>query len=131
MRQRAMIAMALACNPEILIADEPTTALDVTIQAQILDLMLQLRTDYQTAVMMITHDLGVIAEMAQRVVVMYAGKVVETASTAALFDDPKHPYTRGLLQSVPRLGERARRGRRRLREIEGIRRTPPPVTRAT
>jgi peptide/nickel transport system ATP-binding protein/oligopeptide transport system ATP-binding protein len=131
MRQRAMIAMALACNPEILIADEPTTALDVTIQAQILDLMLQLRTDYQTAVMMITHDLGVIAEMAQRVVVMYAGKVVETASTAALFDDPKHPYTRGLLQSVPRLGERARRGRRRLREIEGIRRTPPPATRAT
>jgi peptide/nickel transport system ATP-binding protein/oligopeptide transport system ATP-binding protein len=120
MRQRAMIAMALACNPEILIADEPTTALDVTIQAQILDLMLQLRTDYQTAVMMITHDLGVIAEMAQRVVVMYAGKVVETASTAALFDDPKHPYTRGLLQSVPRLGERARRGRRRLREIEGM-----------
>jgi len=120
MRQRAMIAMALACNPEILIADEPTTALDVTIQAQILDLMLQLRADYQTAVMMITHDLGVIAEMAQRVVVMYAGKVVETASTEALFDDPKHPYTRGLLQSVPRLGERARRGRRRLREIEGM-----------
>lgn len=131
MKQRVVIAIALACNPALLIADEPTTALDVTIQAQILDLMLQLRTDYQTAVMMITHDLGVIAEMAQRVVVMYAGKVVETASTAALFDDPKHPYTRGLLQSVPRLGERARRGRRRLREIEGIRRTPPPVTRAT
>ena len=120
MRQRAMIAMALACNPEILIADEPTTALDVTIQAQILDLMQQLRTDYQTAVMMITHDLGVISEMAQRVVVMYAGKVVETAATAALFDDPKHPYTRGLLQSIPRLGDRARHGRRRLREIEGM-----------
>ncbi len=120
MRQRAMIAMALACNPEILIADEPTTALDVTIQAQILDLMLQLRADYQTAVMMITHDLGVIAEMAQRVVVMYAGKVVETASTAVLFEDPKHPYTRGLLQSIPQLGERARHGRRRLREIKGM-----------
>jgi peptide/nickel transport system ATP-binding protein/oligopeptide transport system ATP-binding protein len=120
MRQRAMIAMALACNPEILIADEPTTALDVTIQAQILDLMLQLRADYQTAVMMITHDLGVIAEMAQRVVVMYAGKVVETASTAVLFEDPKHPSTPGLLQSIPQLGERARHGRRRLREIKGM-----------
>ena len=120
MRQRAMIAMALACNPEILIADEPTTALDVTIQAQILDLMLQLKADYHTAIMMITHDLGVIAEMAQRVVVMYAGKVVETAPTAAIFKNPKHPYTRGLLQSIPKLGERARRGRRRLREIAGI-----------
>ncbi|MEE4608760.1 MAG: ABC transporter ATP-binding protein [Desulfobacteraceae bacterium] len=120
MRQRAMIAMALACNPEILIADEPTTALDVTIQAQILDLMQQLKTDYHTAIMMITHDLGVIAEMARRVVVMYAGKVVETAATIALFDDPKHPYTRGLLQSIPRLGDRARHGRRRLREIEGM-----------
>jgi peptide/nickel transport system ATP-binding protein/oligopeptide transport system ATP-binding protein len=120
MRQRAMIAMALACNPEILIADEPTTALDVTIQAQILDLMQQLKTDYHTAIMMITHDLGVIAEMARRVVVMYAGKVVETASTAVLFNDPKHPYTRGLLQSIPRLGERARHGRRRLREIKGM-----------
>ena len=120
MRQRAMIAMALACSPKLMIADEPTTALDVTIQAQILDLMLQLRADYQTAVMMITHDLGVIAEMAQRVVVMYAGKVVETASTAVLFEDPKHPYTRGLLQSIPQLGERARHGRRRLREIKGM-----------
>ena len=120
MRQRAMIAMALSCNPEILIADEPTTALDVTIQAQILDLMLQLKADFGTAIMMITHDLGVIAEMAQRVVVMYAGKVIETAATAAIFNNPKHPYTRGLLQSIPRLGERARRGRRRLREIAGM-----------
>ncbi len=120
MRQRAMIAMALSCNPEILIADEPTTALDVTTQAQILDLMLQLKADFGTAIMMITHDLGVIAEMAQRVVVMYAGKVIETAATAAIFNNPKHPYTRGLLQSIPRLGERARRGRRRLREIAGM-----------
>jgi oligopeptide/dipeptide ABC transporter ATP-binding protein len=120
MRQRAMIAMALACNPEILIADEPTTALDVTIQAQILDLMLQLKADYNTAIMMITHDLGVIAEMAKRVVVMYAGKVVEAAPTADIFKNPKHPYTRGLLQSIPKLGERARHGRRRLREIAGI-----------
>jgi oligopeptide/dipeptide ABC transporter ATP-binding protein len=120
MRQRAMIAMALACNPEILIADEPTTALDVTIQAQILDLMLQLKADYNTAIMMITHDLGVIAEMAKRVVVMYAGKVVEAAPTGDIFKNPKHPYTRGLLQSIPKLGERARHGRRRLREIAGI-----------
>jgi oligopeptide/dipeptide ABC transporter ATP-binding protein len=120
MRQRAMIAMALACNPEILIADEPTTALDVTIQAQILDLMLQLKADYNTAIMMITHDLGVIAEMAKRVVVMYAGKVVEAARTADVFKNPKHPYTRGLLQSIPKLGERALHGRRKLCEIAGI-----------
>jgi peptide/nickel transport system ATP-binding protein/oligopeptide transport system ATP-binding protein len=120
MRQRAMIAMALACNPEILIADEPTTALDVTIQAQILDLMIQLKEDYDTAIMMITHDLGVIAEIALRVVVMYAGKVVEEGPTAAIFEDPKHPYTQGLLQSIPKLGERARHGRMRLKEIEGI-----------
>jgi oligopeptide/dipeptide ABC transporter ATP-binding protein len=120
MRQRAMIAMALACNPEILIADEPTTALDVTIQAQILDLMIQLKEDYDTAIMMITHDLGVIAEIALRIVVMYAGKVVEEGPTAAIFEDPKHPYTQGLLQSIPKLGERARHGRMRLKEIEGI-----------
>jgi peptide/nickel transport system ATP-binding protein/oligopeptide transport system ATP-binding protein len=120
MRQRAMIAMALACNPEILIADEPTTALDVTIQAQILDLMLQLKQDYETAIMMITHDLGVIAEIAQRVIVMYAGKVVEEASVADIFNNPQHPYTRGLLQSVPKLGERAIHGRQRLAEIAGI-----------
>jgi oligopeptide/dipeptide ABC transporter ATP-binding protein len=120
MRQRAMIAMALACNPEILIADEPTTALDVTIQAQILDLMIQLKEDYDTAIMMITHDLGVIAEIALRIVVMYAGKVVEEGPPAAIFEDPKHPYTQGLLQSIPKLGERARHGRMRLKEIAGI-----------
>ena len=91
MRQRAMIAMALACNPEILIADEPTTALDVTIQAQILDLMMQLRADFNPAIVMITHDLGVIAEMAARIVVMYAGKVAEEAPAESLFLDPKHP----------------------------------------
>jgi len=120
MRQRVMIAMALACNPQILIADEPTTALDVTIQAQILDLMLQLRQDYDTAIMMITHDLGVIAEMAARTVVMYAGRVVEEGRTKDIFDDPRHPYTRGLLQSIPRLGERTLHGRRRLQEIPGM-----------
>ncbi len=120
MRQRAMIAMALACNPEILIADEPTTALDVTIQAQILELMMQLKQDYETAIMMITHDLGVIAEIAQRVVVMYAGKVVEEGTTEAIFEDPKHPYTHGLLQSIPKLGQRAQHGRERLQEITGI-----------
>ena len=120
MRQRAMIAMALACNPEILIADEPTTALDVTIQAQILDLMMQLKADYETAIMMITHDLGVIAEIAQRVVVMYAGKVVEEGMTEAIFEDPKHPYTQGLLKSIPKLGARSKHGRDRLREISGI-----------
>jgi peptide/nickel transport system ATP-binding protein/oligopeptide transport system ATP-binding protein len=120
MRQRAMIAMALACNPEILIADEPTTALDVTVQAQILDLMLQLKEDYHSAIMMITHDLGVIAEMAQRVVVMYAGKVVEQAETLTLFDHPLHPYTQGLLQSIPKLGGRAGGGSRELLEIKGM-----------
>ena len=119
MRQRAMIAMALSCNPEILIADEPTTALDVTVQAQILDLMLQLQADYDAAIMMITHDLGVIAEMASRVVVMYAGKVVEQANTIAIFQEPKHPYTEGLLQSIPQLGDRSERGRERLDEIKG------------
>ena len=120
MRQRAMIAMALACNPEILIADEPTTALDVTIQAQILDLMIQLQADFNTAIIMITHDLGVIAEMAARIVVMYAGKVAEEAPTESLFLDPKHPYTRGLLRSIPKLGERSRHGRQRLQEIRGM-----------
>ena len=120
MRQRAMIAMALSCNPEILIADEPTTALDVTVQAQILDLMLALRKDYNTAIMMITHDLGVIAEIASRVVVMYAGKVVEATLAEAIFEDPKHPYTRGLLKSIPKLGNRATLGRQRLMEIQGM-----------
>jgi peptide/nickel transport system ATP-binding protein/oligopeptide transport system ATP-binding protein len=120
MRQRAMIAMALSCNPEILIADEPTTALDVTIEAQIIDLMMQLKEEFGAAIMLITHDLGVIAEIAQRVVVMYAGKVVEEGKTEAIFEDPKHPYTRGLLKSIPKLGERARYGRQRLQEVPGI-----------
>ncbi len=120
MRQRAMIAMALACNPEILIADEPTTALDVTIQAQILELMMQLKEDYDTSIIMITHDLGVIAEIAERILVMYAGKIVESGPTDPIFETPKHPYTQGLLQSIPKLGERAERGRRQLREITGI-----------
>ncbi len=120
MRQRAMIAMALSCNPEILIADEPTTALDVTIQAQILDLMLQLKQDFETAITMITHDLGVIAELAERVIVMYAGKIVEESDTEAIFEDPLHPYTRGLLKSIPTLGHRAQHGRQRLQEIKGI-----------
>ncbi len=120
MRQRAMIAMALSCDPEILIADEPTTALDVTVQAQIIELMGKLQEDFDTAILMITHDLGVIAETADRVVVMYAGKVVEEAVTVPLFEDPKHPYTRGLLRSIPKLGDRSRSGRQRLSEIEGM-----------
>jgi peptide/nickel transport system ATP-binding protein/oligopeptide transport system ATP-binding protein len=120
MRQRAMIAMALACNPEILIADEPTTALDVTIQAQILDLMIQLKEDFDTAIIMITHDLGVIAEIAERVIVMYAGKVVEEGKTTAIFEEPKHPYSQGLLRSIPKLGDRSQHGRQRLKEISGM-----------
>ncbi len=103
MRQRVMIAMALACNPELLIADEPTTALDVTIQAQILELMKDLKKKLGTAIILITHDLGVVAEMAENVLVMYAGKVVEYADVKSLFKDPKHPYTIGLLGSIPRL----------------------------
>lgn len=105
MCQRVMIAMALACEPELLIADEPTTALDVTIQAQILELMRDLKTRFNTGIMLITHDLGVIAEMADNVVVMYAGKVVEEAPVNELFEAPKHPYTQGLLASIPVLGE--------------------------
>jgi peptide/nickel transport system ATP-binding protein/oligopeptide transport system ATP-binding protein len=120
MRQRAMIAMAMACNPKILIADEPTTALDVTIQAQILDLMLKLKEDFGAAVLIITHDLGVVAEIAQRIVVMYAGRVVEEGTTRDIFDNPRHPYTQGLLRSVPKLGERSRKGRTRLVEIAGM-----------
>lgn len=120
MRQRAMIAMALACNPEILIADEPTTALDVTIQAQILDLITKLKEDFKTAIVMITHNLGVVAEMAERVIVMYAGKIVEQGRTLEIFEDPGHPYTRGLLKSIPKLGQRSRLGRQRLKEIKGM-----------
>jgi peptide/nickel transport system ATP-binding protein len=104
MRQRVMIAMALACNPKLLIADEPTTALDVTIQAQILDLMRELKRKIGAAIVLITHDLGVVAEMAQRVVVMYAGRKVEEAPVGELFRRPQHPYTLGLLTSVPKLG---------------------------
>jgi peptide/nickel transport system ATP-binding protein len=104
MRQRVMIAMALACEPRLLIADEPTTALDVTIQAQILDLMRELKARTGAAIVLITHDLGVVAEMAQRVVVMYAGRKVEEATVEALFAHPRHPYTRGLLESIPKLG---------------------------
>ena len=103
MRQRAMIAMALACKPQLLIADEPTTALDVTIQAQILDLMNTLQQEFGMAIMLITHDLGIVAEFVDYVVVMYAGRVVEEADTKGLFRSPKHPYTRGLLASIPRL----------------------------
>jgi peptide/nickel transport system ATP-binding protein len=115
MRQRAMIAMALACGPELLIADEPTTALDVTIQAQILDLMRGLRRDTGTAIILITHDLGVVAEMADDVAVMYAGQIVERAPVDTLFARPEHPYTVGLLGSIPRLDEK----RERLPSIEG------------
>lgn len=103
MRQRVMIAMALACNPQLLIADEPTTALDVTIQAQILQLMRKLKSDFNASVMLITHNLGVVAETCQRVIVMYAGKVVEEGSVYEIFEEPKHPYTQGLLRSVPRI----------------------------
>jgi oligopeptide/dipeptide ABC transporter ATP-binding protein len=122
MRQRVMIAMALSCNPKVLIADEPTTALDVTIQAQILDLMRELQEQTGTAIVLITHDMGVVAENADKVAVMYAGKKVEEAPADALFDQPGHPYTRGLLGSVPHLDEAARAGsaRRRLEEIKGL-----------
>ncbi|WP_274651967.1 ABC transporter ATP-binding protein [Paenibacillus humicola] len=105
MRQRVMIAMAMACNPKLIIADEPTTALDVTIQAQILDLLRELKEKTGTSVMLITHDLGVVAEMCDRVIVMYAGQVVEEADVAALFEDPKHPYTIGLMESRPDIGK--------------------------
>jgi peptide/nickel transport system ATP-binding protein len=120
MRQRVMIAMALAGEPKLLIADEPTTALDVTIQAQILELIRKLRRDGGMAVLLITHDLGVIAEMCDRVAVMYAGRIIETAVVDVLFDSPAHPYTRGLLGSRPRID----RGRERLATIEG---SVPPV----
>jgi len=116
MRQRVMIAMALSCRPKILIADEPTTALDVTIQAQILDLMRDLKEEFGTAIILVTHNLGVISEMAERVLVMYAGKVMEEASVEALFDSPKHPYTQGLLGCVPKLHGHGRR----LDTIEGV-----------
>ncbi|MFC3694071.1 ABC transporter ATP-binding protein [Chenggangzhangella methanolivorans] len=120
MRQRVMIAMALACSPKLLIADEPTTALDVTIQAQILDLMRDLKQRVGAAILIITHDLGVVAEVADRVVVMYAGRKVEEAPVNDLFADPKHPYTRGLLGAVPKLGSSLDGEAERLAEIPGI-----------
>ena len=123
MRQRAMIAMALACNPRVLIADEPTTALDVTIQAQILDLILDLQKTLGTAVILITHDLAVVAETAQRVIVMYAGKKVEEAEVEPLFGEPLHPYTHGLMASIPHLaviGGELPVANGRLKEIPGM-----------
>ena len=119
MRQRVMIAMALACNPKLLIADEPTTALDVTIQAQILDLMAELKRRIGAAIVLITHDLGVVAEVAERVMVMYAGRKVEEAPAAALFRAPRHPYTQGLLGAVPKLGSSLTGAETRLAEIPG------------
>jgi len=119
MRQRVMIAIALACNPKLLIADEPTTALDVTIQAQILDLMADLKRRVGAAIMVITHDLGVVAEIAERVIVMYAGRKVEEAKVADLFRVPRHPYTQGLLAAVPKLGSSLSGTNARLAEIPG------------
>ncbi|MBW6397374.1 ABC transporter ATP-binding protein [Roseomonas sp. HJA6] len=120
MRQRVMIAMALACNPKLLIADEPTTALDVTIQAQILDLMRDLKRTVGAAIVIITHDLGVVAEVAERVIVMYAGRKVEEASVERLFKTPRHPYTQGLLGSMPKLGSSLDSEETRLQEIPGL-----------
>jgi oligopeptide transport system ATP-binding protein len=121
MRQRVMIAMALSCNPKLLIAGEPTTALDVTIQAQILDLIRRLKSEFNTAVIFITHDLGVVAGLCDRVMVMYAGRVMERATTRLLYTDPRHPYTLGLLKSVPRLDEDRKE---RLEPIPGM---PPDL----
>ena len=120
MRQRVMIAIALACGPDLLIADEPTTALDVTVQSEIIDLMAELCAAKGTAILMISHDLGLVANMCRRVAVMYAGRIVEAQPAQAIFASPRHPYTRGLVDSLPRLGERAKRGRQRLREIAGV-----------
>jgi len=121
MRQRVMIAMALSCNPKLLIADEPTTALDVTIQAQILDLIRQLRKEFGTAVIMITHDLGVVAGLCDKIYVMYAGYIVESASASGLFKEPRHPYTLGLLRSIPRIDDSKRE---KLIPIDGL---PPDL----
>jgi peptide/nickel transport system ATP-binding protein len=119
MRQRVMIAIALACSPDLLIADEPTTALDVTVQAEIMDLMRELCAAKGTAVLLISHDLGLVADICRRVCVMYAGRVVEAQDSSRIFADPRHPYTRGLVASLPLLGARARNGQRRLTEIAG------------
>ena len=121
MRQRVMIAMAMACNPKLLLADEPTTALDVTIQAQILELMKKLQEKLKMSVVLITHDLGIVGEVCDRVLVMYAGEIIESASVDDLFDNPKHPYTRGLLQSVPKLGPTVKD---RMKPIDGA---PPDL----
>lgn len=125
MRQRVMIAMALACDPDLLIADEPTTALDVTIQAQILELLDELRVSRKLAVLLITHDLGVVAEVADRVCVMYTGKIVEESGVDEIFANPKHPYTRGLLRSVPKLTEAGLAKHERLQTIDGV--VPSPT----
>ncbi|REJ79546.1 MAG: ABC transporter ATP-binding protein [Acidobacteria bacterium] len=125
MRQRVMIAMALACDPDLLIADEPTTALDVTIQAQILELLNGLQESRNLAVLLITHDLGVVAETADRVCVMYTGRIVEESQVGQLFEEPKHPYTRGLLKSVPKLNETAEEKSQKLSTIEGV--VPSPT----
>lgn len=125
MRQRVMIAMALACDPKLLIADEPTTALDVTIQAQILELLDELRKHRELAVLLITHDLGVVAEVADRVAVMYTGRIVEESSVEELFARPKHPYTEGLLRSVPKLTSATVAKKQRLETIEGV--VPSPT----
>jgi oligopeptide/dipeptide ABC transporter ATP-binding protein len=126
MRQRVMIAMALACRPRLLIADEPTTALDVTIQAQILDLMRRLQRDLGMSMLFITHNLGVVAEIAHDVAVMYAGRVVEQADVATLFARPRHPYTRALLACTPRIGRRRGRARERIEAIPGT--IPSPLS---
>lgn len=120
MCQRVVIAMAIACSPSVLIADEPTTALDVTVQAEIIDLMAELCAAKGTAILMISHDLGLVANMCKRVAVMYAGRIVESQVADSIFARPSHPYTQGLIDSLPRLGERARRGRQKLREISGV-----------
>ena len=120
MRQRVMIAIALACEPALLIADEPTTALDVTVQSEIVDLMKDLCAERGTAILMISHDLGLVSDICRRVAVMYAGRIVEQQASAEIFRNPLHPYTRGLLGSLPRLGLRAVHGQRKLREIPGV-----------
>ncbi len=127
MRQRVMIAMALACEPQLLIADEPTTALDVTIQAQILELMAEMKVRFGMAIMLITHDMGVVAENAQRVAVMYAGKVIEEAPVEALFANPRHPYTQGLIRSIPRVDARAQGQAHRRARLEQIPGTVPSL----
>jgi peptide/nickel transport system ATP-binding protein len=120
MRQRVMIAIALACEPDLLIADEPTTALDVTVQAEIIELMRELCAERGTAILMISHDLGLVANVCRRVAVMYAGRIVEQRGSDDIFRAPSHPYTSGLVGSLPRLGGRAAHGRSRLQEIAGV-----------